>query len=226
MTKRTRLTQNESSKGIECIACSLNIPPSADHVELSPCQCVICPECLLSKVCSHGGSADGMSCGCCCDSIVTSHLYHKARHPSQSIAVHTLPAECSPVVDDKSWMQKPHKDSHDSKQTSHRSSARRQEENESKYSLSKCIVPLTRIAGNDTIDCDWLEGLKDFGTFLHVDVTQQSRMTYDSMESLSPVMYVEKKVNALTPLTALLYGLATGTSEIDKDTICKPYLDD
>ena len=100
------------------------------------------------------------------------------------------------------------------------------EENESKYSLSKCIVPLTRIAGNDTIDCDSSEGLKDFGTFLHVDVTQQSRMTYDSMESLSPVMYVEKKVNALTPLSALLYGLATGTSEIDKDTIRKPYLDE
>eukprot|EP00956_Cyclotella_meneghiniana_P015645 scaffold24086_cov96-Cyclotella_meneghiniana.AAC.1 len=46
------------------------------------------------------------------------------------------------------------------------------------------------------------------------------------MESLSPVMYVEKKVNALTPLSGLLYGLATGTSEIDKDTIRKPYLDE
>eukprot|EP00956_Cyclotella_meneghiniana_P028079 scaffold64551_cov56-Cyclotella_meneghiniana.AAC.1 len=165
MTKRTRLTRNESSKGIECIACSLNIPPSADHVELSPCQCVICPECLLSKVCSHG-SADVMSCGCC-NSIVSGHLYHKARHPSQSIVVHTSPAESSPVVDDKSWMQKPmrtlmtknrHLIDHppdDKVELSVLYGLKlTKEENESKYSLSKCIVPLTRIAGNDTIDCD------------------------------------------------------------------------
>eukprot|EP00956_Cyclotella_meneghiniana_P035978 scaffold119971_cov36-Cyclotella_meneghiniana.AAC.1 len=61
MTKRAQLTQNKSSNGIKSIACGLEIPPSGDHIELWACQCLICPECFLSKICSHDhDSADRM----------------------------------------------------------------------------------------------------------------------------------------------------------------------
>ena len=43
------------------------------------------------------------------------------------------------------------------------------EEGQKRYSLSKHIVPFTRIAGEDALDSNSLDGLKSFGAFLHDD---------------------------------------------------------
>ena len=59
------------------------------------------------------------------------------------------------------------------------------------------------------------------------DVARRSRMLpYSSMEALSPVKYIEKKVNSPSPMLNFLYGLAMGRCEVDKDTIKRPYLED
>lgn len=90
--------------------------------------------------------------------------------------------------------------------------------------MQRCIVPLTIVSGT-TLNRSICRGIQQFGVFLEKTITQRSITPYDQAEALSPQRFVAKKLDSLTPLLSLLFGLATGNGVIDESTIRQPISD-
>ena len=213
ITRRTR------SDNLSCSWCSSGIAPAADHVVLSPCQCTVCPKCLLSELAPRGRSE--AQC-LCCSSPICSHQYFQSRLAQLPKAEYHEP-QTEPQIDDKLWVQQPMKclalTYTKQKQLTPNtpfectvlygvSFVNDGSGEANKLHVNRCIVPLTIINNAANTDSSIYRGMQQFGVFLEKVVTRRSITPYDQVEALSPQRFVAKKLDNLTPLLSLIYGLA------------------
>ena len=96
LSRTTRpITCRNKSDNLSCSWCSRDISPDADHVVLSPCQCTVCPKCLLFELAPRGNSE--AQCHCC-SSPICSHQYFESRLaqlPKAEYQKPTLPIHCT-----------------------------------------------------------------------------------------------------------------------------------
>lgn len=235
LSRTTRpITRRNKSDNLSCSWCSRDISPDADHVVLSPCQCTVCPKCLLFELAPRGNSE--AQCHCC-SSPICSHQYFESRLAQLPKAEYQKPT-AEPQIDDKTWLQQPMKCLTLSYVKQKQLTPDKPFEctvlygvrivNEgggnSKFDLQKCVVPFTFVGSNQQTNRAMCDQMHEFGVFLHQIVTIRSATPYSEAESLSPQRFVAKKLDNPTLLLSLCFGMATGTV-MDSDAIRQPITD-
>jgi hypothetical protein len=79
---RSRRVTRSLDKSLVCAFCRSNIPLIADHAVIYPCQCDVCPQCLLELLGTKG--TKDVDCSAC-NTPIHSHHFHKARVPNASV---------------------------------------------------------------------------------------------------------------------------------------------
>ena len=106
LSRTTRpITRRTKTDNLSCSWCSSNISPMADHAVLSPCECAVCPKCLLRELAPRGRNEAQCSS---CESLITSHQYFEAWMP-QLPRVEYHEQEKEEEINDKKWLQQPMK---------------------------------------------------------------------------------------------------------------------
>jgi hypothetical protein len=219
-TKRngSRRVTRSLDKSLACAFCHSEIPLIADHVVVYPCQCNVCPRCLLELLSPRGtADVDCLACG----TPIHSHQFHRARAPDAKVVKCEQPQQKQQPppepqqIDDKSWLRHPLR----SFVTMNRSLFESPPDeaceltlmyglryskaaNESKWTFERCIVPLTKI-GAGIPGQGFCSAVRQFGAFLFKTITQSSKKAYSEMKAMAPDEFIKQKVQQLTPLTIL-----------------------
>jgi hypothetical protein len=76
------------------------------------------------------------------------------------------------------------------------------------------------------VDCSILSALQKFGAFLFKVVVSRSRTAYKDTVAYNPDGFIQHKIDHQIPLSALLYGMATGEENpVDKEMVRNPITD-
>jgi hypothetical protein len=95
-------------------------------------------------------------------------------------------------------------------------------------SVNPIVIQNDAAAAPAAVDCSILSALQKFGAFLSKVVVSCSRTTYKDTVAYNPDSdgFIQHKIDHQTPLSALLYGMATGEENpVDKEMVRNPITD-
>ena len=202
---------------LQCSSCSSPIDSEADHVELSPCCCVVCPECYISLQHSQRGTEE---LDCRCGVAVKAHQFVKARIPRPEIVTHQQQSKPD------NWLARPittlfskfshiiqAKDANPWELRLYYGLRMWKEEGlESRVQYDTIVTPVVVRGPGATIQ-SFCSAMQKFGAYLHQSVLEFSRTAYKDTKTQTPEQFVHHKVDSPTPLLSLLYGMATGEAK-------------
>lgn len=230
--KRGKIDRGECNDGLSCSSCGNDIHVNADHVVLSPCNCILCTRCLLNSHALRGSFA--MYCPTCDgnDTKVTSHRYFSARTPDEEDTNYKTCLCDGEETDDyiKNNFPKKHLAQKEG------AGVGRLEEGESiavlyafrlkkgknnnveRYTYTETISD--HIKTEDDME-DYSTKCGKFMAFLHELIVRPSKIERDDVPNLMPAEVVDYYADrySQSPLLSSLYGLATGRGKADIDKI-------
>lgn len=95
------------------------------------------------------------------------------------------------------------------------------ESNATDWTFEKCIKPLKRIE-NQPLEDNFVGSLMEFGQFIHKSIVNCSRSPYKDTHAFGPGDFILHKTYNFSPLSAFLFGLATGKDKVDFPTVRMP----
>ena len=225
-SQQERVKQGEANDGLQCLKCLELIPCVGGHVEVLPCRCEICPECLLELI-GEQGTKNVVCPAISCDSLLCGHQFFnnrlanrsKVQYNKSSNNYHENQLLYTPFValmaKYKDFMASCTEKLHMTMLWSVRVTLTAAKKIEG---MTKCVGALIQ-RGIEPPDETYCNNFQKFMAFLSPSVMPQSKTT---VTTLTAPQFLHHKVDHKTPLLAGLFGLATGNTTIRTDMVKRP----